>query len=119
MERHLGPLAEPYRHGVAKRLELTTGAGLTGTGLLATRARRSRAVAAAGGTLLAAAALSARINVFRAGRASAVDPKFTVAPQRARADASEHRQPASRARLPASAAPYTHAASAGREGRAA
>ena len=99
MHHHLGSLGEPYRHGVAKRLELITGAGLTiGMGLLATRAPRSRAAAAAGGTLLAAAALSARMNVFRAGRASAVDPKFTVAPQRARADASEHRQPASRAR---------------------
>ena len=85
MHRRLGPLGEPYRHGIAKRLEVITGTGLTvGVGLLATRARRSRAAAAVGGALLAAAALSARINVFRAGRASAADPKFTIGPQRAR-----------------------------------
>jgi hypothetical protein len=100
MHRRLGPFGEPYRHGIAKRLELVTGAGLAaGSTLLATRGDRSRAAACTGGTLLAAAALSARINVFRAGRASAADPKFTVAPQRARADAGEHhRRPASRMR---------------------
>ena len=99
MHRHLGPLGEPYRHGLAKRLEVITGTGLAlGTGLLATSGRRSRAAAVAGGALLAAAALSARINVFRAGRASAADPKFTIGPQRARADAGNHgRGAASRA----------------------
>ncbi len=98
MHRRLGPLGEPYRHGLAKRLEVITGAGLAlGTTLLATGGRRSRAAAVAGGALLAAAALSARINVFRAGRASAADPKFTVGPQRARVDAGAHaRGPASR-----------------------
>ncbi len=97
--RHLGPLGEPYRHGLAKRLEVITGTGLAlGTGLLARSGRRSRPAAVAGGALLAAAALSARINVFRAGRASAVDPRFTIGPQRARADAGNHgRGAASRA----------------------
>ncbi len=91
MHRRLGPLGEPYRHGIAKRLELITGTGLAlGSALVATRGRRSRAASVAGGALLAGAALSARINIFRAGRASAADPKFTVGPQRARADAGEH-----------------------------
>ncbi|MGZ6617347.1 MAG: hypothetical protein ACXVFQ_23350 [Solirubrobacteraceae bacterium] len=87
MHRRLGPLGEPYRHGIAKRLEIVTRVGLAlGTGLLATSARRSRVAGVAGGALLAAAALSARVNVFRAGRASAADPEFTIGPQRGRAE---------------------------------
>lgn len=98
MRRTLGELAEPYDTQPSKTLKHVTGACLTaGSALLAARGGRSRAAAAVGGALLAAGALSARWNVFKAGFASARDPKYTVGPQRARLDARRtHREPAVR-----------------------
>jgi hypothetical protein len=43
----------------------------------------------AGGALLCAGALSARWSVFKAGFASAADPKYVVGPQRARIEARQ------------------------------
>jgi Polysulphide reductase, NrfD len=92
MERRLGPfLGEPYFEGdsgryamLAKRL---TTAGAT---VLALTGRR-RAGAVAGGALLLAGGAFQRWAVFRAGFASARDPKYTVVPQRARLDDAARR----------------------------
>jgi hypothetical protein len=88
MERGLGPLGEPYRAGRAARYgkvaRALMAAGATAIGL---GARRSRAAALSGGALVAAGALAERFSVFHAGRESALDPKYTVGPQRARLDA--------------------------------
>jgi hypothetical protein len=85
MERRLGPfLGEPYFEGesgryatLAKRLTTAGAAVLALTG-------RRRAGAVAGGALLLAGGAFQRWAVFRAGFASARDPKYTVVPQRAR-----------------------------------
>jgi Polysulphide reductase, NrfD len=79
MEQALGELGEPYRKGRAGMLTraakaLTVG----GAAALAAGARRRGAAA-----LLAGAACE-RWAVYKAGFASANDPKYTVAPQRRR-----------------------------------
>jgi formate-dependent nitrite reductase membrane component NrfD len=84
MLRRMGGTAEPYHNGTAGRLlraaEVLTVAGAAGAVL----ARRSRpGLALAGAALLAGSALT-RFGVFEAGRVSARDPKYTVAPQRQR-----------------------------------
>ena len=88
MDRRLGPLGEPYHSGrvgiVARAAEILTGAG---GAIVATapRARRRRAaVAKTGAAALLAAALLERSAIFRAGFASAGDPRYTVGPQRER-----------------------------------
>lgn len=79
MERRLGELAEPYRSGRSGRLaRAAKGCAVAGAALLARR--RSRA----GAALLVAGAAIERWAVFTAGRASAEDPRYTVAPQRRR-----------------------------------
>jgi hypothetical protein len=90
MERQLGELGEPYERDAPYKLKGVTRACLTaGSALLAGRGGRSRKAAVAGGALLCAGALSARWSVFKAGFASAADPKYVVGPQRARIDARE------------------------------
>jgi hypothetical protein len=85
MEKRLGEQGEPYEQGLPHRLSRATQACLAvGGGLLAWRGGRSRAAAVAGGTLLAAGALSTRWSVFRAGFASVADPKYVVRSQRER-----------------------------------
>jgi hypothetical protein len=86
MEQRLGMVGEPYRRGLPGILNRAA-KGLTaaGAGLLAIRGRRSRGAAAAGGALLLAGEMSLRWAVFKAGDASARDPKYTVLPQRERA----------------------------------
>ncbi len=84
MERSLGELAEPYRAGTAGRLARTARAcTAAGAGILAVRGGRRLAAAGGGALLLAGAALQ-RWAVFKAGIASAEDPRYTVGPQRAR-----------------------------------
>jgi hypothetical protein len=88
MERRLGPfLAEPYHQGESGRYA-RLGKGLTaaGAGVLALAGRR-RLGAVAGGALLLAGGACQRWSVFKAGFASARDPKYTVAPQRERLQA--------------------------------
>jgi len=85
MEKRLGTfLAEPYHEGqagaFAKTAKMLTA---TGTATMTLFGRR-RAGAIAGGTLLLAGAIYERFAVFKAGFASARNPKYTVAPQRAR-----------------------------------
>jgi hypothetical protein len=87
MERQLGFIGEPYHHGQAG-LFGRLGKGLQGAGaaVLAARGRRSRGAAAAGGALILAGTASTRWSIFKAGSQSAADPRYTVEPQRARAD---------------------------------
>jgi hypothetical protein len=82
MEQALGELGEPYRKGRPGMLmraakALTVG----GAGALAAGARRRGAAA-----LLAGAACE-RWAIYKAGFASANDPKYTVVPQRRRVEA--------------------------------
>jgi formate-dependent nitrite reductase membrane component NrfD len=102
MEQRLGELAAPYRHGAPGALsKAATGLTLGGAALLARAGGRDRAAAAAGGALVLAGALAERFSVFRAGFASARDPRFTVGPQRERvargASRGAERQPAAAA----------------------
>jgi hypothetical protein len=56
-----------------------------GAALMAARGARGRRPAAAAGGLLLAGSLLERWSVFRAGFASAADPRYTMGPQRERA----------------------------------
>jgi formate-dependent nitrite reductase membrane component NrfD len=97
----LGPLAEPYETGnpgallrAAEALTIGGAAGAVAGGLLgrcggagrAGRGRAGRMVSALSGASLVAASALTRFGIFRAGVASARDPKYTVVPQRARVD---------------------------------
>ena len=85
MERRLGELARPYHEGDAlryRRLARVLSAG--GAVLVATAGRRSRAAAVTGGILTLAGNAARRWSVFKAGVASALDPAYTVGPQRTR-----------------------------------
>jgi hypothetical protein len=79
MEHRLGELGEPYHRGRLGWLARAAKA-LTAAGALAALARRPRGGALA---VLAGGALE-RWVVFRAGFASAREPRYTVEPQRAR-----------------------------------
>jgi formate-dependent nitrite reductase membrane component NrfD len=85
MEQKLGSLAEPYHQGKpgtlarsAKVLTALGGLAIGGWG------HRRRSAAVLGGAALLGGALTERFAVFRAGFASAKDPKYTVGPQRER-----------------------------------
>jgi hypothetical protein len=85
MRRRLGELAEPYDQGRGGRFARAAQALSTGGGaLMALRARRSRAAAIIGGAAILAGAVCERWAVFEAGRASAREPRYTVAPQKDR-----------------------------------
>jgi formate-dependent nitrite reductase membrane component NrfD len=92
MKHRLGFVGEVYDREAAGKLgrvsNLCTAAG---GALLATRARRSRAAAVAGGALVLAGGMALRWSVFRAGFQSAKDPRYTVVPQRERKRAREAR----------------------------
>jgi polysulfide reductase-like protein len=84
--RRLGSLADPYHEGRPGKF-MRAAEVMTGTGLAAAvLARRSRAIAAVSGAALVVSSALTRFGVFEAGLASALDPKYTIAPQRARAD---------------------------------
>jgi hypothetical protein len=80
MERRLGPiLREPYEQGTSGTLSrLAKASTALGAGALLLRRRR------VGGALLLAGSALERWAVFRAGFASAADPRHTVIPQRER-----------------------------------
>jgi formate-dependent nitrite reductase membrane component NrfD len=85
MERRLGTIGEVYHQGEAGKLAVAAkGLAVTGTALLATRGRKSRAAAVTGGALVCAGELCLRWAVFKAGRQSARDPKYVVESQRRR-----------------------------------
>ncbi|MFJ2033682.1 NrfD/PsrC family molybdoenzyme membrane anchor subunit [Streptosporangium sp. NPDC087985] len=87
LERRLGLVGEPYHRGRAGRLMRTARILTAGGGLLAAVAGRSRALTALSGLALTAGSLCLRFGALEAGRASAADPKYTVAPQRRRLEA--------------------------------
>jgi formate-dependent nitrite reductase membrane component NrfD len=86
MEARLGTLlAEPYKDGPSGRLTRASKLCVAaGAGLLAARGRRSRTAAIGGSALVLAGELLLRWSVFKAGFASARNPKYTVIPQRER-----------------------------------
>ena len=85
MERRLGPLAQPYHEGDALRYRrLSRVLTAAGAGLVAVAGRRSRAATVAGAGLALGGSAARRWSVFKAGIASALDPAYTVGPQRAR-----------------------------------
>ncbi|MFU8874190.1 NrfD/PsrC family molybdoenzyme membrane anchor subunit [Micromonospora sp. SL4-19] len=86
VEHRLGLLSEPYATGTAGRL-LRAGRALTAAGLAgALVGRRNRVVSALSGGALLAASVCTRFGIFHGGIASAKDPRYTVVPQRERAD---------------------------------
>lgn len=86
VEIRLGLLGEPYTVGAAGRL-LRAGRALTAAGVVgALVGRRSRALSALSGGALLAASVCTRFGIFHGGVASARDPRYTVVPQRERAD---------------------------------
>ncbi len=85
MRHRLGDLGEPYEQGDAGRFArasrlLTAAGGM----LVALAGRRGRLPAAVGGTLVLAGSVCQRWAVYRAGFASAADPRYVVGQQRAR-----------------------------------
>ena len=85
MERRLGPfLGEPYFEGESGRYATLAKRLTTAGALVLAFGGRRRTGAVAGGALLLAGGAFERWAVFRAGFASARDPKYTVVPQRAR-----------------------------------
>ena len=85
MEEHLGEVAQPYHEGPSGTLTraakvMTAVGGMT----IGAWGHRRRSAAILGGAALLGGALAERFSVFRAGFASARDPRYTVEPQRAR-----------------------------------
>jgi formate-dependent nitrite reductase membrane component NrfD len=87
MELRLGEVGEVYHHGAAAKFSWAAKA-LAGGGaaLLATRGRKSRSAAVIGGAMVCAGEVCLRWAVYKAGFQSARDPKYTVKPQRERAN---------------------------------
>jgi DMSO reductase anchor subunit len=83
MESRLGELGEPYHSGLPGRLGRVA-KGLTAAGAVAVAAGLRRP----GAALIAAGAFAERWSIFKAGFASAADPKYVVGPQRARITSS-------------------------------
>ena len=97
MEKTLGELAEPYKKGPGGRWS-NVGESLTAVGVTLLTAskrldRRRRTAAVVGATAMLSGAMCERWAVFRAGSASADDPKYSVEPQRRRADRAGDRRP--------------------------
>jgi hypothetical protein len=87
MRRRLGFHGEVYRQGATHVFDNVSRACVTaGAVVIAARARQSRRAAVAGGALLGIGALAARWSVYKAGFASAADPKYVVKPQRERVE---------------------------------
>lgn len=91
MEKRMGLPAECYRRG---RAGLLACAGQAATALGAVGAlagRFDRRILRAGGAALLVGSACTRFGIFHAGIASAEDPTYTVAPQRARLRAERGR----------------------------
>ncbi len=92
MRSRLGIVRETYESGSAGQLmkaaeALAVGGAVAG----ALFGGRSRAAAVVAGAALLAGSACTRFGVFRAGVASAEDPRYTVEPQRARLDERDPR----------------------------
>ncbi|HEY1762287.1 MAG TPA: NrfD/PsrC family molybdoenzyme membrane anchor subunit [Acidimicrobiales bacterium] len=87
MEESMGITAEPLHQGRAQRYwraQKVLSVGAAAATLIA--GRRSRTVSFLAGLALLFASALVRFGIFEAGQASARDPKYTVVPQRERAD---------------------------------
>jgi DMSO reductase anchor subunit len=84
MEQSLGELGEPYHEGTSGTLSRTAQLLTALGGMALGAAGRRRVAAAAGAGAVLAGALIERWAVYKAGFASAADPKYTVGPQRER-----------------------------------
>jgi hypothetical protein len=82
LERGLGLTGEVYHQGEAGQM-MRAARWLAPAGAAAALAApRSRAAALAAAGLLTAGAVATRVGVFKAGPASAADPKYVIASQR-------------------------------------
>jgi len=99
MEPAMGVAAEPLHQGRAgallKAARALNGAGAVLAGIGGVRAvgRSRRAVSALGGGCLVAGSVCTRFGLFHAGQQSARDPRYTVVPQRERADSRQRSGP--------------------------
>ena len=84
MKRRLGDLSSVYETGEAGGFDKASTALTIAGGAVMAAAGRRRAGAVVAGALLLAGALTKRWAVFKAGIASAEDPRQTVGPQRQR-----------------------------------
>lgn len=84
MKRRMGMVAEPYSSGTGGRL-IRAGEmlSLAGAGA-AVLGRRNRWASALSGAALLASSIATRFGIFHAGMDSALDPRYTVEPQRER-----------------------------------
>ena len=86
IEHRLGIEAEPYkRHPSGRKMKLAKAMTLGGVVASTMLARRSRTMATLSGAALLTASALTRFAIFEAGIASSEDPKYTVVPQRERA----------------------------------
>ena len=99
MEPGMGIAAEPLHQGRAGALltaaHALTGAGavLAGLGGLRAVGRGRRSVSVLAGGCLLAGSVCTRFGLFHAGQQSAQDPRYTVVPQRERADLDQRSGP--------------------------
>ena len=85
MERRLGPLAQPYHEGDALRYRrLSRVLTAAGAGWSPSRGAARGRPPWPGPRLALGGGAARRWSVFKAGIASALDPAYTVGPQRAR-----------------------------------
>jgi formate-dependent nitrite reductase membrane component NrfD len=92
MQHRLGFVGEVYKKEAAGKLaRVSKSLTAAGAAVLATRGRRSRGAAVAGGALVLVGELALRWSVFRAGFQSARDPRYTVIPQKERKEAGHER----------------------------
>lgn len=105
MRQRLGVVRETYESGSAGGLLRTAEKLTVGGAVAAALLGRNRIGAGAAGVALLAGSLCTRFGVFRAGIASADDPRYTVEPQRARQDAREAGRAQSPEKLSAVTAP--------------
>ena len=86
MEKRLGFVGEVYKQGEAgKAAKVAKACTALGAGLLAWKGDRSRVAAVTGSALVLAGGAAMRWSVYKAGFQSARDPRYTVIPQRERA----------------------------------
>ena len=87
MRTAMGISADTLDHGTAGRWHRASRGLTAGGAVLAAVSRRSRVASAVAGAALLGGSLATRFAIFDAGQASAKDPRYTVVPQRERADA--------------------------------
>jgi len=89
MENSMGITAEPLHLGKAGKLMKAAKALTLGGAAGSLLASRSRAMSALSGAALLAGSACTRFGIFEAGQQSALDPKYTVVPQRERLQRGE------------------------------